>query len=119
MTEALGDERGRAEALREQLRAIVLDLEGPAIDEAAFTAMAPEDVEIVRGTLQGGSAVELEGLEAEWLDFIGDSEGGEGWQEPQVAREELEGEIGRIEAEIAESERRQEAFSRYLEALGE
>lgn len=118
VTEALEDERGREAALRQQIDAIVLDLEGPGIDEAAFATMAPEDVEIVKGSFAGGAAMELEGLEAEWIEFIGGEGGTEGWRDHEAERQELEAEIARIEQEIAVSARRQEAFERYLEALG-
>jgi len=118
VTEALEEERGRAGALREQIDAIVVELEGPAIDEAAFAAMTPEDAEIVRTTLNGESAPAPEDLEAEWRELMGGGEAVESWLDVRVGREELEAEITRLEQEIAESARRQEAFERYLEALG-
>lgn len=119
VTDALEEERGRAEALRQQIDAIVLELEGPAVDEAAFAAMTPEDAEIVRTTLNGESAMAPEDLQAEWTEIMGGFDEPEGWRDVPVEREELESEITRLEQEIAESTRRQEAFERYLEALGE
>jgi hypothetical protein len=115
-TDELEFERDRATALQEQLERIVLELEGPALDAAVFAKMDPEDVELIRGAIQGGSEMELEDLDDELLD--GD-EGGhdtEEWAAEQ--REAHEAEIVRLQAEIAASERRQRALERYLEALG-
>jgi hypothetical protein len=110
--EALESERARADALQEQLRTIVAELEGAAIDEAIFSSMAPEDVAVVRPALYG---VEPE-LEDTWADLD--------WHSPEDAEEDAEGadqeaEISRLEEEIAGSIRRQQAFERYLDALGE
>jgi hypothetical protein len=108
--EALAFEQARADALRERLEAIVVELEGRAIDEAAFARMEPADVELVRPTLQ---AEELEVPdEEEWLTIDADS------AEPDPA-EYQEAEIARLGEEIARSGRLQEAFERYLQALGE
>jgi hypothetical protein len=107
--EALEFERARAAALRERLEAIVVELDGPAIDAAIFAELGPEDVEIVRPALQGD--VEAEAVEA--LDFDVELEDPKA---EQVAW--LEEEIVRLEQEIAASGRRQQAFERYLDALG-
>jgi hypothetical protein len=115
-TDELEFERDRATALQEQLERIVLELEGPALDAEVFAKMDPEDVELIRGAIQGGSEMELEDLDDELLE--GD-EGGhdtEEWAAEQ--REAHEAEIVRLQAEIAASERRQQALERYLEALG-
>ena len=104
-------ERDRAVALREQIARLVLELEGPRVDEEVFAQLAPEDVELVRPALQGGPAIE--GDEAEWLDPE------EPWRDEEAERAELEAEIVRLEQEIAASNRRQEAFERYLATLGE
>jgi hypothetical protein len=105
--EALEFERERADALLEQLEALVTELEAPRIDAAIFARMAPEDAEVVRGTLQPG---EPAGPEEEWLPIE------KSW-EPDPA--ESEAEIARLEEEIASSRRRQQAFERYIEALGD
>jgi hypothetical protein len=105
--EALEFERERAAALLEQLETLVTELEAPRIDEATFARMAPEDVEVVRSTLD---PAEPEGPEEEWLRIDEES-----W-EPDPA--EREAEIARLEEEIASSRRRQEAFEHYIEALG-
>ena len=105
--DALEFERERETALREQLELIITELEGGRIDEAAFSKMAPGDVEIVRETLDPQPAVDPE--EENWLDF-GDDDGA-------ATREDGEAEIARLESEIAESRRRQRAFESYIEAL--
>jgi hypothetical protein len=104
-------ERDRAIALREQIARLAVELEGPHLDDKVFARLDPEDVELVRPALQGGTAIE--DTEAEWLD----SE--EPWRDEEAERAEIEAEIVRIEQEIASSNRRQEAFERYLAALGD
>lgn len=107
--EALEFERARAAALRERLEAIVVELDGPAVDAAIFAELGPEDVEIVRPAFQGDE--EAEPVEA--LDFDVELEDPKA---EQVAW--LEEEIVRLEQEIAASGSRQQAFERYLDALG-
>jgi hypothetical protein len=104
--EALEFERARAAALRERLESIVAELDGPALDEAVFAQLAPEDVEVVRPALQGGEAEPVESLEIELDDTESDN------------RTWLEEEVVRLQEEIASSGGRQQAFARYLEALG-
>jgi hypothetical protein len=101
-------ERGRAEALHEELARLVLELEGPRLDEEVFARLSPADVDFVRDAFQGGSAAEEP--EEEWFELDED--------DPEAVRTELEAEIARLQAEIAASVRRQEAFERYLLALG-
>jgi hypothetical protein len=110
-TDELEFERDRAVALREQIARLVLELHGAGLDEEVFARLAPEDVELVRPALQSGPAIEE--TEAEWFDSA------EAWPDEEAERAELEAEIVRIEQEIASSIRRQEAFERYLAALGE
>ena len=107
--EALEFERARAAALQERLEAIVAELDGPALDAAIFARLAPEDVEIVRPALQGVEETEP----AEVLDF--DVEAEDSHAEHLAWLEE---EIVRLEEEIASSDGRQQAFERYLDALG-
>jgi hypothetical protein len=109
-TDELEAERDRADALREEIARLVVELDGPRLDEDVFAQLTPEDVELVRPALQGGT--EIEDTETEWLD----SE--EPWRDEEAERAEIEAEIVRIEQEIASSTRRQEAFERYLAALG-
>ena len=111
-TEALEFERARADALREQLETIEVELEGAALDEPIFAAMTPEDLEIVRPELYD---LQPEDAEDEWSAVADDEAEGD----PEVERAEKESEIARLEDEIAGSRRRQQAFERYLAALGE
>ena len=103
--EALEFERARAAALRERLETVVVELEGPALDEAAFAQMTPADVEVVRPALQS--------VDAEPADPEPEDENG---REATIAW--LEEEIARLDEELASSSRRQQAFERYLDALG-
>ena len=104
--EALEFERARAAALRERLEAIVVELDGPAIDEAIFARLAPEDVEVVRPALQSDEAELLEPLDIEVEDPRAEHTA---W---------LEEEVVRLQEEIASSSGRQRAFEHYLEELG-
>ena len=103
--EALEFERARASALRERLESVVVELEGPALDEAAFAQMTPADVEVVRPALQ---SVDAEPPDPE-PEAENDREAAIAW---------LEEEIARLDEELASSSRRQQAFERYLDALG-
>jgi hypothetical protein len=104
--EALEFEHEREEALRAQLEAIVAEREGRRIDELAFASMQPEDVEVVREAID---PIVDEPEDEDWL-----SDGSEAGDE-----EEHEAEIARLEEALVDSRRRQEAFDRYLAALGE
>ena len=102
-------ERERAAALHEEIARLVLELEGPGLDDQVFARLSPADVDLVRGSLQGQPVAEAD--DDEWFDLDGG--------EPEADRRELESEISRLQAEIAASTRRQEAFERYLDALDE
>ena len=108
MLEALEFERARAAALRSRLEAVVVELDGPAIDAAIFAELSPENVEIVRPELQSEEPEPDESLEL-------DLEGGDPRAEHAAWLEE---EVVRLEQEIVASGRRQQAFESYLEALG-
>lgn len=110
--EALEFERDREAVLREQLEAVVADVEGPRIDEEAFARMAPEDAELVRAILASGLEGEDPELdpEDEWYD-MGETD------EPEA--ESFEDEVRRLEEEIAESRRLQQALTSYLDAVGD
>jgi len=114
--EELELERDRAVALHDEIARIVVELDGPELDEAAFAEMSPEDVEVVRSAIQGPDPSGPEGSE-EWLELAGGEE--VDVRDEEAERAELEAEIQRIEGEIEASTRRQQAFERYLEALGE
>lgn len=115
-TDELEVERDRATALQEELERTVLELEGPALDAEVFAQMDPEDVELIRAAIQGGSEIELDEELADGDDGWDIGTGAEQWAADQ--REEQEAEIVRLQGEIASSERRQQALERYLEALG-
>jgi len=110
--EALEFERDREAVLREQLEAVVADVEGPRIDEEAFARMAPEDADLVRAILASGLEGEDPDLdpEDEWYD-IGETD------EPEA--EPFEDEVRRLEQEIADSRRLQQALTSYLDAVGD
>lgn len=104
--EALEFERARAAALRERLGSVVAELDGPALDEAVFAQLAPEDVALVRPALQSDADDPVHELEVELEDARAERTA---W---------LEEEIVRLGEEIVGSGDRQLAFERYLEALG-
>jgi len=106
--EELELERERGAALQEEISRLVVELEGPSLDEEVFARLAPADVELVQSSFQSGPAAD--DVDDEWFEIDAD--------DPETLREETEQEIRRLEAEIAASARRQEAFERYLEALG-
>jgi hypothetical protein len=105
--EALEFERARTAALRERLEAIVAEVDGPALDESIFAQLSAEDVDVVRPALQSDDPELLEPLDLELEDPRAEHTA---W---------LEEEIVRLQEEIASSDGRQQAFERYLEALGE
>jgi hypothetical protein len=109
-TDALEFERARAEALREQLETIVAELDGPAMDEGIFAALAPEQAAVVRTELYGEEA---EPLGEDWALPV-EEEG-----DPVLDPAEQEAEIVRLQDEIEGSIRRQRALEAYLAALGE
>jgi hypothetical protein len=104
--EALDEERGREEALTERLEEVVTEGEGNRIDEQAFARMDPEDVALVRETLEEPSFDEGE----EHADFLA-------LEPDERDQTEVEEEIARLQAEIAASRRKRLAYERYLEAL--
>jgi hypothetical protein len=110
--EALEFEREREAVLQEQLEAVVGEVEGPRIDEEAFARMPPEDAELARHVLTSGLDGEDPDLdpEDEWYD-VGETD------EPEA--ESYEDEFRRLQEEIAESRRLQQALQSYLDALGD
>ena len=113
--EALEVERDRMTMLEGQIEDLVTELVGARIDEEAFAAMTPEDVETVRQLL--GAPPDFE-VDAEWAaeeETVEDDPAG-GFDEDPAA--ELEAEIARLQEEIADSRRSQAALERYLDALG-
>jgi hypothetical protein len=113
--EALEVERDRMAMLEGQIEEFVAELNGSRIDDEAFAAMQPEDVETVRALLDPQADFEVDD---EWPDD--EDEAAESYPEPEPEEDtaaEIEAEISRLESEIAISRRRQQALERYLEAL--
>ena len=98
-------ERDRAATLREEIDRLVLELDGPRLDEEVFARLRPEDVELVRAALPGRTGGRAR-AEDEWLE-LGASRRR---RTRRLERDELEAEIARLEEEIAASNRRQEAL---------
>ena len=113
--EALELERDREAALRGQLEETAAELEGSGIDEETFAAMDPDDVGFVQQALLETGDVVADGLDGdaddEWLQEFMDG------ASPEDVRQERLDEVARLEEEIADSRRRQQALERYLEAL--
>jgi hypothetical protein len=108
--EQLEFEREREAALRDQLEDVITEQVGTTVDEAAFARMLPEDVEVVREALVGPTETaaedEVEATLSDWGDE-GDDDA-----------EDVETEIARLESALADCARRQQAYQRYLDALG-
>jgi len=100
--EALEFERSRADALRERLESIVVELEGTAVDEDAIARLSSEDAAIVRVALGGETFAPLEP---------------ESDEDRAAQVEAVEEEIVRLQEELAASARAQQALERYLDAL--
>src|SRR6476659_5529678 len=122
VTEELEFERDRAGQLRDEVNRLVLELEGPGIDEEVFAKMPAEDVDLIRAAVQGEPLVEREAVEEEgWLEFGDETPEEDHVHDEQLAAElraEQEAEIVRLLEEIVVSERRRQALESYLEALG-
>jgi hypothetical protein len=108
--EHLEFEQEREAALRDQLEELITEQHGSQVDESAFASMSPEDVKVVREALLGSDdspeVDEVEAALSEWPDEGADD------------ADDVEAEIARLEAELADCRRRQQAFERYLKALG-
>lgn len=109
--EAVEFEQGRETALLDQINEVLVELDGPRIDADAFARMEPEDVELVRATLQPTQFTP----EEEWLELEGDPPA----RVERLRRAELQAEQLRLRQSIAECRHRQNALERYIEALGE
>ena len=115
IAEVLDFERDREAALRSQVEETAAELEGASVDEEAFAAMDPDDVGLVQqALLETGDVfddVVAGDADEDWLQEFMDDES------PEDTRQERLAEVARLEEEIADSRRRQEALERYLEAL--
>ena len=109
--EAIEFEQDREAALLDQVNEVLVELEGPRIDAAAFANMEPDDVELVRETLEPAQFTP----EEEWLELEGEPPA----RVERLRRAELGAEQLRLQQSIVECRRRQNALERYIEALGE
>lgn len=93
--DSLEFEREREAALTQRLEPMIRDVEAWRADERAFAAMSADDVQTLReiGFAQARPA--------------------------EDSRARIESTIGELEAQIADSQRRQRAFAAYAEALEE
>ena len=118
VTEELEFERDRAGELHEEIKRLVLELEGPGIDEEVFATMPAEDVELIRAAVQATPTARSSGGLARLRRR--DRRGGPGGQ--RAARGRAPGRAGGGDRAppggIVASERRQQALEAYLEALG-
>lgn len=110
--EALEFERERERALAHQIGAILVEAEGPRVDQEAFGRMEEADVALVRELLHEPEWT----FDAEGAELVDDPDawltGDEGEQDVD------EDEIGRLEGEIMRCRDRQRALESYVEALG-
>jgi hypothetical protein len=105
--EALADERQREAALRRQVAEVVLEQDGARIDAETFAALDADSAERVRSAL-GIFAEEIDDdpFVDEFYVTLDD--------EPEEPGED---ELGRLQAEIADSQRTQQALEEYIAAL--
>ena len=106
--EALDFEREREQTLEEQIELVIGEADGPRIDAAAFERMSAEDVQIVKAEL---SPPPFDGDDEpgyiEWDDLLADDPG-----DPHAE------ELARLNDELENCRRRQQAFRAFLDALG-
>jgi hypothetical protein len=108
VAEALEEEREREAALVARVEEVVVEADGRAIDEQVLPQLEPDDATVLRELLEEHSPFDDD--EGDDLDFL--SEDGGAFEEDSVDEE-----LARLEGEIADSQRRQLAYQRYLEAL--
>jgi hypothetical protein len=109
--EAVEFEQEREAALLAQLEETVAELEGSRLDDEVFARLDPGDADIVRAVLHGPNPVEEipeDDPDEDWLASEADAD---------PDSDLLHAEISRLEEEIAQSRRRREALTRYVDAL--
>jgi hypothetical protein len=104
--EALEFERDRETVLVEQLEHTLAEADGPGLDETVFAGMEAGDAEIVREALLGPQD-----------EFADEESALEPEPEYEPDPNEVEEEIARLQEELADCRRRQQAFERYLSGL--
>jgi hypothetical protein len=110
--ETLDFERDREQTLMEQVELVIGEADGSRVDEAAFEKMSPEDVQIVKEELDPPGYDAGEGTGFFERDDLFDLDE---FEEVDAHAEEL----ARLNEELEQCRRRQQAFSAYLDALGE
>jgi hypothetical protein len=110
--DALEFELQRQQAIEDQIAIAIGDVDGPEIDAAVFEKMSPEDAEIVRTELNPLPFDADEGPEYIERDDLIDLDE----HDPLAAHAE---ELARLNDELTQSRRRQEAFKAYIAALGD
>jgi hypothetical protein len=104
--ETLEFEREREKTIQEQIELVIVEIEGPRIDSAAFERMSAEDVELVREELAVSSDDDGPGFfERDDVIMLDDVD-------PHSE------ELARLNDELEDCRRRQRAFEAYLAALG-
>ncbi len=106
--DALGFEREREAALRDQVGETVLEAERDRIDQAALARLEPRDAALVREILGADTD---DGVEDDWDEVLADfadEPDDDGLSEDEVAR---------LLGEIAASQERQQALERFVAAL--
>ncbi len=111
--DSLEFELQREQAIEDQIAIAIGDVDGPQIDAAAFEKMSPEDAEIVKAELNPLPFDADEGPEYIERDDLIDLDDE---YDPLAAHAE---ELARLNDELAQSRRRQEAFKAYIAALGD
>jgi hypothetical protein len=110
--EALDFERDREQALEEQIALAITEADGPKIDAVAFAAMSPEDAALVRAELNPLPYDSDDGPDYFERDDLIDFDDVES-VDPHAE------ELARLNEELTQCRRRQQAFQAYLAALGE
>ena len=104
-------EREREQTLEEQVEVVIGEAEGPGVDAAAFAKMSPEDAEIVK--------TELDPPPFEAEEETGFFERDDLFDLDEADVDPHTEELARLSTEIEDCRRRQQAFSAYLDALGD
>ncbi len=107
--ELLTEEREREQAIQEALEDRIEEADGPGLDEQVLARMNPDEAGLVRSRLSTNID---DGVPPE--EFWDEDE-----PETVADTDDLEEEIVRLEQELTVCRRRQEAYRRYLDLLGE
>jgi hypothetical protein len=110
--EILDFEREREQTLMDQVELVIGEAEGSHVDAAAFEKMSPEEAQIVKAELDPPAFEADEGTGFFERDDLFDLDEAEDI-DPHAE------ELARLNVEIEECRRRQQAFSAYLDALGD